>query len=191
MEPSFQHKDKQDEEAVGSHTSPSLLGHGSRLLDHTSQINHHLSIINHTSATVRVRRIAYSSLAKFGCLLGGVAMVLPGLVCGLGGVVLVRVLRVWLESWQQFNLSILGQNVGSFDLINALRLTALLERLRILDATGPLALLGVAVAVALLGGLLLAVIVVGVGLAYNVLAWLTGGIMLELEGGAVNTNDTD
>jgi hypothetical protein len=109
-------------------------------------------------------------------------MVLPGLVCGIGTLMLVRVLRVWLESWQQFTLTVLGQTLGSLDLINALRLTAVLDRLRVLDQTSPLALIGITFAVSLFGGLLLALVVILVGLGYNVLAWLTGGITLELEG---------
>ncbi len=133
------------------------------------------------TARLRVRRIGYLSLAKFGCLLGGLAMVLPGLVCGLVSVSLVRTVRAWLESWQQFSLTLLGQNLGSLDLINALRLTAVLDRLRLLDQTGPLALLSITVAVSLLGGLLLALVVCLVGLGYNALAWLTGGLTLEVE----------
>lgn len=130
---------------------------------------------------LRVRGIGLLSLAKFGCLLGGLAMVLPGLVCGVVGVGLVSAVRAWLESWQQFSLTLLGQNLGSLDLVNALRLTAALERLRLLDQTGPLALLSITVAVSLLGGLLLALVVCLVGLGYNALAWLTGGLTLEVE----------
>ncbi|MCW5848523.1 MAG: hypothetical protein KIT87_00285 [Anaerolineae bacterium] len=133
------------------------------------------------TAQLRVRRIGYLALAKFGCLLGGLAMILPGLVCGLVSVNLVHVVRAWLESWQQFSLILLGQNLGSLDLINALRLTAVLERLRLLDQTSPVALLSITVAVSLLGGLLLALVVCLVGLGYNVLAWLTGGLTLEVE----------
>ena len=133
------------------------------------------------TAQLRVRRIGYLSLAKFGCLLGGLAMVLPGLVCGLVSVSLVHTVRAWLESWQQFSLTLLGQNLGSLDLVNALRLTAALDRLRLLDQTGPVALLSITVAVSLLGGLLLALVVCLVGLGYNVLAWLTGGLTLEVD----------
>ena len=133
------------------------------------------------TARLRVRSIGLLSLAKFGCLLGGLAMVLPGLVCGLVSAVLVRTVRAWLESWQQFSLTLLGQNLGSLDLVNALRLTAALDRLRLLDQTGPLALLSITVAVSLLGGLLLALVVCLVGLGYNALARLTGGLTLDVE----------
>jgi hypothetical protein len=132
-------------------------------------------------ATVRIKRIAYGSLAKFGCLLGGIAMLLPSLTCGVGGLWVVRVLRLWLESWQTFTISALGRDLGSVDLISTLRLTAALERLQALDASGPMAILSVTFALSLAGGLLLALVISLVGLAYNFLAWLTGGLVLELD----------
>ena len=133
-------------------------------------------------AMFRVARVAYSSLAKFGCLLGGVLAFLPSLLCGLTAFVLVRGLRGWIESWRALNVSVLGNTLTTIDLIELLKLNQALDRLRVLDSLGPLGLLGTTVTLALLGGLFVAILTLLGGMAYNLLAWLTGGIVLEVEG---------
>lgn len=133
-------------------------------------------------ATFRVARIAYSSLAKFGCLLGGVLAFLPSLLCGLTAFAAVRGLRAWIESWRALNISVLGNTLTTIDLVELLKLGPALERLRVLDSAGPLGLIGTTVSLALLGGLFVAALTVLGGVAYNLVAWLTGGVTLELEG---------
>ncbi len=134
-----------------------------------------------STARVRVRRIPYGSLAKFGLVLGVLGMTVPGLLLGLGGWFVAHALRGWLEGWQAVNISLLGQNITTLNLLNALHLTDFAARLRVLDAAGPLAVFAVTVAVALIGGLLVAAVTVMLGLAYNLLAWFTGGLVLEIE----------
>jgi hypothetical protein len=128
---------------------------------------------------VAIRRISLASLGKFGCLLGVVAACLPSLLCGLLGMGLVDVVRNWLEGWQELTISILGQEIVRFDLVNALGLSQLLERLQVIGDASWAAVVLVVLALALVSGLLLAVIVVTAGLAYNLLAAATGGLVVD------------
>lgn len=132
-------------------------------------------------ATVRVRHVAYGPLAQFGCLLGAVGWVIPGLLLGLGVSSLVGIARRWLDSVQQFNLNLLGRDIARVDLVQTLGLAAAQGRLQALDAAGPLTILGVTFSVALVGGLLAMLIILLLGVVYNALAATTGGIELDLD----------
>jgi hypothetical protein len=128
-----------------------------------------------------IRRVSLASLARTGCLMGVVAAFLPSLLCGLAALALAGVLRGWLESWQTLTITVLGQDIASFDLVQFLNLGGLQQFLHTLGSLsfGLLALL--VLALALLTGLALALIVSLVGLAYNLLASVTGGLVVELQ----------
>ncbi len=129
---------------------------------------------------VAIRRIGLASLGKLGCLLGVVAVFLPSLLCGLSGLGLTGLIRRWLETWQEVTITLLGKEVASLDLVQLLGLEELLDLLQVLaSASGPLLFLTVLV-LALISGALLAVIVILVGLAYNLLAKASGGLVVEM-----------
>lgn len=129
---------------------------------------------------VAIRRIGLASLGKLGCLLGVVAVFLPSLLCGLSGLGLTGLIRRWLETWQEVTITLLGKEVASLDLVQLLGLEELLDLLQALaSASGPLLFLTVLV-LALISGALLAVIVILVGLAYNLLAKASGGLVVEM-----------
>jgi hypothetical protein len=129
---------------------------------------------------VSIRRVSLASLGKMGCLLGTVAAFLPSLLCGLLGLGLVKLLLRWLESWQELTISLLGQEVARFDLVQFLGLEKVLEPLQVAaSASGPVLFL-VILALALASGVVLALIVALVGLAYNLLAATTGGLVVEM-----------
>jgi hypothetical protein len=130
---------------------------------------------------VAVRRISLLSLAKFGCLLGAVAAFLPSVLCGLGSLVLARLLHGWLESWQEVDISVLGREIARFDPVHLLGLDKLLELLRILTAASAPVLILAVLVLALVSGALLAVVVSLVGLAYNLLAGVSGGLVVEMQ----------
>ena len=130
---------------------------------------------------VAVRRISLLSLAKFGCLLGAVAAFLPSVLCGLAGLVLARLLYGWMESWQEVDISVLGTEIARFEPVRLLGLETVLELLRILTAASAPVLILAVLALALVGGALLAVVVSLVGLAYNLLAGVSGGLVVEME----------
>lgn len=129
---------------------------------------------------VAIRRVSLRSLGKVGCLLGTVAAFLPSLLCGLLGLGLVSLLLGWLGSWQDLTISLLGQEVASFDLVQFLGLDRAVDLLQtVASVSGPVLFL-VVLAMALISGVLLALIVALVGLAYNLLASATGGLVVEM-----------
>jgi hypothetical protein len=130
----------------------------------------------------RVKSISLPSLAKFGCLLGGLIALAPGLVCGLTGLWVVGVTRRWLDGLQHLRLD-LPRPLPSpvINGVELLRLGQVLTWLRFVDDWSPLFGLVVVLGLSLAAGLVLAAIVAVVGLGYNLVAALTGGLEIELE----------
>jgi hypothetical protein len=130
---------------------------------------------------VMIRRVRLSSLGQMGCLLGVVAAFLPSLLCGLVGIGLAEIVRSWLESWQELSISLLGTEITTVDFVRLLGLESALEALQVLTAASGAVLLLAVLGMALISGLLLALITILVGVAYNLLAAATGGIVVEME----------
>jgi hypothetical protein len=129
---------------------------------------------------VAIKRVSLRSLGKMGCLLGVVAAFLPSLLCGLLGVGLALTLGGWLESWQEVSISLLGQEIIHLNFVHLLGLDRVLEVLQTWASASGAVLLLVVLGLALLSGLFLAVVIALVGLAYNLLAAATGGIVVEM-----------
>jgi hypothetical protein len=129
---------------------------------------------------VAIQRISLTSLGKMGCFLGTVAALLPSLLCGLLGLGLARLVLKWLESWQEVVISLLGKEVARLDLVHFVGLDRVLDFLQSLTAVSGAALFLTVVALALLSGLVLAAVVILVGLAYNLVARGTGGLIVEM-----------
>lgn len=129
---------------------------------------------------VAIRRVNLGSLGRVGCLLGVIAAFLPSLLCGLLGVGLATLVAGWLDSWQELTINVFGQEMASFDLVQFLGLDRALGLLQtVVTVSGPVLFLVVLI-LALLSGALLALIVTLVGLAYNLLASATGGLVVEM-----------
>jgi len=129
---------------------------------------------------VAIRRIDLGSLGRMGCLLGVIAAFLPSVLCGLLGLGGVGLLRHWLEGWQEVTVSLLGQELAHLDFVQLLGLGRLLELLQMLGTASAGVLFLTVLALALASGAFLAVTVALVGLAYNLLASATGGIVVEM-----------
>jgi hypothetical protein len=127
-----------------------------------------------------IRRISLAPLAKFGCLLGTLVSLLPSLLCSLSALRLLVLARRWLEGWQEGEIEILGFT-ATLDFIELLGLEPVLE---LLQAIGPMPwtffILAIVV-VSVASGLLIALTIYVTGLGYNFLAWLTGGLVVELK----------
>ncbi len=108
-------------------------------------------------------------------------MLLPGIICGIGSVQLVALGRIFLDSWQSAEVDLLGLGMpAEFDFINLLGLEAIQAVLtRLDDQRLVLGLLVILICV-FGGGLLMALIILLVGWGYNLLAFLTGGLEVEL-----------
>jgi hypothetical protein len=126
-----------------------------------------------------IRRISLAPLARFGCLLGTLVSLLPSLLCSLSALRLLGLVRHWLEGWQEGEIEILGFT-ATLDFIKLLGLEPVLK---LLQGIGPVSwtffILAVVV-ISLASGLLIALSVCVTGLGYNLLAWLTGGLTVEL-----------
>jgi hypothetical protein len=128
----------------------------------------------------RLEHISTLSIARFGCLLGWVITVIPSLACGLVAWRLAVAARAWLEGLRQITFNVLGAEF-SFELIQILHLEQVLAALRAIEAdTLPLLVIFV-IGVGILGGGLIAVTLVVLGWGYNLLAWLTGGVVVDLQ----------
>ncbi|HXW01530.1 MAG TPA: hypothetical protein VEC93_24175 [Anaerolineae bacterium] len=128
-----------------------------------------------------VRKINLLPLAKFGCLLGGVAMLLPGLICAVAGTQIIALLRVFLEETQTAEVDPLGLGTPlEFDFIQLLNLEATQTLITRLDEQSFVVALLIILLSVIGGGLLVALMIMLVGWSYNLLAALTGGLEVEL-----------
>lgn len=132
----------------------------------------------------RLRGLGLRSLASMGCLMGALLVLAPALVCGLLSRPLVAGAYRWLTGWQDVRLGLVR-----IDLVQALHLSGALGALEALDAAGWWLALAVAAAVALGAAVVWALVTVGAGLGYNLLARLAGGLEIEL--GPVASEESD
>ncbi len=127
----------------------------------------------------RLQGISTLSIARFGCLLGWIVTIIPSLACGLTFWGILAVIGNWLVGLEHIDLDLLGFET-SIDLIELLQLEEFLALLETLAGRALPLLLALVIVVAILGGLLIALTLIVLGWAYNLVAWLTGGLELEL-----------
>jgi hypothetical protein len=128
-----------------------------------------------------VRKINLLPLAKFGCLLGGIAMLLPGVICAIGGTQIIAVLRIFLEETQTAELDPLGLGTPvELDFIQLLNLETVQTLITRLDDQSFLVALLIILITMIGGGLLVAMTIMLLGWSYNFLAAITGGLEVEL-----------
>lgn len=130
-----------------------------------------------------VRRVNLFPLAKFGCLLGGLAMLLPGLICAIGSIQIVAALSVLLGQWRETELDPLGLGTPvEFDFVSLLGLEIVQTAItRFNDQRLVLAALIIFTAM-IGGGLVIGLSIWLLGWVYNLVAALTGGLEVELRG---------
>ena len=128
-----------------------------------------------------VRKINLLPLAKFGCLLGGIAMLLPGVICAVAGTQIIAVLRIFLEETQTAEVDPLGLGTPvEFDFIQLLNLETVQTLITRLDDQSFIVALLIILITMIGGGLLVAVTIMLLGWSYNFLAAITGGLEVEL-----------
>ena len=127
----------------------------------------------------RLQGISTLSIAKFGCLLGWIVTLIPNLVCALTAWQLLAALRAWLEGLEQINLSLLGLDY-TFDLVDILQLQEVLTTLQGVEGRAIPLMIALLIAASVVGGALVALVLILLGWGYNLLAWLTGGLEVEL-----------
>lgn len=127
----------------------------------------------------RLQGISTVSIARFGCLLGWIVTIIPSLMCGLFFWGILAALRNWMAGLGQVSLDLLGFET-SVDLIELLQLEEFLALLETIAGRALPLLLALVIVVAILGGGLIALTLILLGWGYNLVAWLTGGLELEL-----------
>jgi hypothetical protein len=130
---------------------------------------------------VAIRRVSLASLGKVGCLLGTVAAFLPSLFCGLLVLGLVTLAYNWLSGWEELSINLLGQEIANFDMIQFLGLEKVMGLLQTVAALSGTVMLLLVLGLALIAGAFLALIVALVGLTYNLLSKVTGGLVVEMQ----------
>lgn len=125
---------------------------------------------------IAIRRIQPLSALKFGALVGGLTMFLPGLLLGVIVRVLVGILRAWLDGWT--NPSALGVEINLLNLVN---LQDFLQSLRGWDDQGWLLILLVMFGTMFVGGLLNGVLLASGAASYNSLANISGGFVISTD----------
>ena len=135
-----------------------------------------------TTHRYTVRKINLLPLSKFGCVLGGLAMLIPGLIGAVAATQVIAALRVLLEKWQESALDLLGMGVPvEFDFITLLSLGPALELVARLDDQRLVVALLIILTGVTGGGLLIGVTILLLGWFYNFLAAVTGGVEVELQ----------
>lgn len=127
----------------------------------------------------RLQGISTLSIARFGCLLGWIVTVIPSLTCGLALWGILVAVRNWFESWERVSLEVLGLEYTA-DLIELLQLEEFLNTLQVVESRAFILIVALVILVGVLGGGLIALTLIVLGWGYNLLAWLTGGLELEL-----------
>lgn len=128
-----------------------------------------------------VHRINTFSIAKFGCILGSLAMLLPGILCAVASGQIIAALRTIAESWQASEVDPLGLGTPiEFDFVNLFGLAEMQALLIRLDEQRLTVMLLIILSSIIGGGLLIAVTILLVGWGYNLLAMMTGGLEVEL-----------
>lgn len=128
----------------------------------------------------RLQGISTLSIARFGCLLGWIVTLFPSLACGLFAAGILAAVRSWLEGLEAISLDMLGFEY-TLDLIQLLKLEDFLAMLQTIQVRTLPLMLALVIVVGILGGALVALTLILLGLGYNLLAWLTGGLELRLQ----------
>ena len=130
---------------------------------------------------LRIQRIHLPSLVRHGCLLAVALAAMVGLACGPIALWVAANAHRWIESWHELPISLFGQEVARIDLVQALGLQHVAETLNAAASASPLIVLVSVAWLAAAVGLFLSVGALLLGLAYNGLASITGGIIVEAE----------
>jgi hypothetical protein len=128
-----------------------------------------------------IRRFEISSLARWGCMTGAAMAVLPACACSWLTFRVIHAIRQMIEGWRAVNVDLLFRQTVSLDVVGLLHLEGVLNALQTVDAQGVFGMLLMTVVFVALLGIFIALVLSALGLGYNALAHLVGGIAVEVE----------
>ena len=127
-----------------------------------------------------VRRIGLTSVARLGCLLSGLAAFPPALCSAGFTVAAIQRIHGALQQIEPLTLTLLGQELVRIDLLDALRLAPVANRVAEL-AQGPfLTFRSLTLILVLTGAALATLSTLLIAVAYNLLARAGWGLAVEL-----------
>ncbi len=122
-----------------------------------------------------IKRLGIASLARWGFAAGALVACLPAFACSAIFFTAAAALRAIVEGWRDVGISFLGQRL-SLNLVQLLQLQSFADTLRTLAGLGVFGILVLWLALAAALGLIVALVLILLGLFYN----LTGRLELEL-----------
>ena len=131
---------------------------------------------------LRISRLPYWAMAKFGLALGGLGCLAPAVLLAIAGFAVVHSLRTWLEGMQKINIQLLGRDITTIDIIAVTRTQGFLATLQAIDSASAFTMFSLIVLMVVAGGVTIGLLCVLIAFGYNVLALLTGGLPIEVEG---------
>lgn len=129
---------------------------------------------------LNIRRIELSSLARWGCVSGMLTALIPGLCAGWASFTLLRILRSTVESWRTVKIDIPLIGGLPVNVVDLLGLASFLDWLRSADALGMFGVLLFTGAFALIAGLFVMLNLMILGLIFNAVSGIAGGIGVEV-----------
>lgn len=129
----------------------------------------------------RLRRVRITSAFPCGCLVGGIVLLPVGLLLGLAVQALVALLLPWLGGWKEVPIDVVGFNVTSLNLLDTMGLLDVQLSLEQLAGRGWLLAAAITLAVSAGGGLFTGLLAGLAAAFYNLLALLSGGLVVEAE----------
>ncbi|HEY6042184.1 MAG TPA: hypothetical protein VIX58_08645 [Anaerolineae bacterium] len=127
-----------------------------------------------------IRRFELGSLARWGCVTGALTALFPGLCAGWVLFTLLRAVRSTVEGWRSAKIDIPLIGALPVNVVDLLGLQSLLDGLRGADALGLLGVLLFTVAFAVLAGLFVMLNLLILGLIFNGVSSVAGGIGVEV-----------
>lgn len=132
-------------------------------------------------ARLRVRRVGLGSTARVGCLLGCIPALPVASLCTVAWLWTSGVVVGWMRRWETVTVNVLGVEIARIDLLQLTRLTGFYNRLLWVEDHDRLLAIGSFLAISLVGGVLVALVLVALAVVYNMLARLFGGISIEVD----------
>ena len=128
-----------------------------------------------------IRRVLIFPAFKFGCLVGAVVLIPPGILLGLLVQATTRLALSWILGWQSWSVDVMGRSLAELDPVNLLGLGGTVANLQNLDSRGWLLAMAVTATVVVGGGMVSGLLTALAALTYNLLAALSGGLVVRAE----------